>query len=245
MEYYQSEIIFNQEIAPDIFLMEVTRNKEEIEPGQFFMLKTWRDELTFMRPISVYNVLPKQVQFMYRVAGKGTELLSNAKPGDAIQLLGPLGTGFPYKEVHGEIALLGGGIGIPPLFETAKKLKALNNKLTVYLGFKKELFAIDDFAGVADHLFIASEEGEEGYRGFITDLLTPEKFDAVFTCGPEVMMEKVWRMCKEKQVPVWLSMERRMACGIGACLGCNCDTIHGTVRACKEGPVFSGDDLVF
>ncbi|MDD3645455.1 MAG: hypothetical protein PHR19_08010, partial [Bacteroidales bacterium] len=137
MEYYQSEIILNQEIAPDIFLMEVTRNKEEIEPGQFFMLKTWRDELTLMRPISVYNVLPKQVQFMYRIAGKGTTLLSNAKPGDAIQLLGPLGTGFPYKEVHGEIALLGGGIGIPPLFETVKKLKALNNKVTVYLGFKK------------------------------------------------------------------------------------------------------------
>jgi dihydroorotate dehydrogenase electron transfer subunit len=244
MQYYKTKVIKNKRIAPDVYVVEVPRVEGNIEPGQFFMIKSWDDQHPLLRPISIYNVEKETIAFMYRVVGKGTELLSKLKKGGEISLMGPLGNGFPYKEVHGKIGLVGGGVGIPPLFETAKRLKDLGNNVDVFLGYKDVLFGYEEFETVSDNIYISCENGKEGYKGYITDLLHPEKYDAVFTCGPELMMYKVKAMCDEKSVPVWLSMERHMACGVGACLVCNCDTQKGTVRACKEGPVFNGKDLV-
>jgi dihydroorotate dehydrogenase electron transfer subunit len=154
--------------------------------------------------------------------------------------LGPLGNGFPCHEVSGKVALVGGGIGIPPLFETAKQLAKNGCNVDVFLGYKDELFAFEPFEEVCEKIFIATETGKEGYKGFVTDIFHAQNYNAVFTCGPEIMMMKVKKLCNTQQVPVWLSMENRMACGIGACLVCTCKTKAGMKRCCKDGPVFSG-----
>jgi len=240
MELYTTKIISQKRICSDIFLLAVAKNDEKIIPGQFYMLKAWDDSMPLMRPISVYNVEDKQIHFLYKVVGKGTEWLSMLKKGDKIEMLGPLGNGFPIHEVFGKIALVGGGIGIPPLFETAKQLKKNGCKVDALLGYKEKLFAFEPFEGVCENIFIASENGSEGYKGFITDIFHAQNYNAVFTCGPEIMMMKVKELCDTQKVPVWLSMESRMACGIGACLVCTCKTNEGMKRCCKDGPVFSG-----
>ena len=243
MQSYPSKIITQKKLAPDIYHLTVAKNDETVAPGQFYMLKAWDNSLPLMRPISVYNVENEHLHFLYKVVGKGTEWLSNLKKGDKIELLGPLGNGFPCSEVSGRVALVGGGIGIPPLFETAKHLTKKGCKVDVFLGYKEELFAFEYFAEVCENIFIASENGNEGYKGFITDIFHAQHYNAVFTCGPEVMMKKVKERCDAQQVPVWLSMENRMACGIGACLVCTCKTTEGMKRCCKDGPVFFGNML--
>ncbi len=245
MEYSQQKVISNQRLLGDIFTLTVSRPQGEVRPGQFFMLKAWSEELSLMRPISVYRNDDDSLSFMYRVAGKGTQWISQLKRNDKIMLLGALGNGFPCSEVKGHIALVGGGIGIPPLYETAKRLTKLGNHVDVYLGYKDALFAFEEFEDVSENIFISSEKGFEGYKGFITDLLKPEKYDTVFTCGPLVMMKKIVEMCKQSHIPIWCSMEKHMGCGIGACLTCSCKTNEGMKRTCKDGPVFKGEELVF
>lgn len=243
MKYYTSTVVSHKKIAKDVYYLIVTKQDEPVSAGQFYMLKSWNDALPLMRPISVYEVLENELHFLYRVVGKGTEELSKLKKGNKIELLGALGNGFPISEVSGKIALVGGGIGIPPLYETAKQLKNNGCKVDCYLGYKDELFAFEPFEEYCENVFIAAENGIEGYKGFITDLLKAEKYNAVFTCGPEIMMMKVKELCDDKTVPVWLSMESRMACGIGACLVCTCKTTEGMKRCCKDGPVFNGNAI--
>jgi dihydroorotate dehydrogenase electron transfer subunit len=245
MQFYNSKIISQKKIATDIYHLIVAKNDETVAPGQFYMLKAWEDTLPLMRPISVYRVENEHLHFLYKVIGKGTELLSKLQKEDKIELLGALGNGFPCNEVSGKIALIGGGIGIPPLFETAKQLSKNGCTVDVFLGYKDELFAFEPFEEVCKNIFIASETGAEGYKGFVTDIFHAKNYDAVFTCGPEIMMRKVKELCDTQQVPVWLSMENRMACGIGACLVCTCKTTEGMKRCCKDGPVFSGNLLAF
>ncbi|MDR2972148.1 MAG: dihydroorotate dehydrogenase electron transfer subunit [Bacteroidales bacterium] len=245
MQFYTSKIVFQKKIASNIFHLAVIKNSETILPGQFYMLKTHDEILPLMRPLSIYNVENETLNFLYRVMGKGTEALSKFKRGEKIELLGPLGNGFPMNEVSGKVALVGGGIGIPPLFETAKQLTINGCKVDAFLGYKEELFAFEPFEDVCENIFIASETGKEGYNGFITDIFHAQNYHAVFTCGPEVMMMKVKERCEAHQIPVWLSMENRMACGIGACLVCTCKTVEGMKRCCKDGPVFSGNLLSF
>ena len=198
-----------------------------------------------MRPISVYQATEETLSFMYRVVGEGTRRLSLLQAGDAISLLGGLGNGYPLEQIHGRIAVLGGGVGIPPLCLTAQMLQERGCTVDAYLGFRDQLFAIEAFEPYCQDIFISSEVGPEGYRGFITDLLKAENYDAVLTCGPEVMMRKVAQICAEKQVTCWCSMEHRMACGIGACLGCSIRTKNGMKRVCKDGPVFRSTDLMW
>jgi len=241
MQFSTSKIVSQKKIATHVYLLSVTRNDEVIAPGQFYMLKGWGDSLPLMRPVSVYNVEKKTVQFLYKVVGQGTERLSALAKGADLELLGPLGNGFPCQEVSGRVALVGGGIGIAPLFETAKQLTKGGCQVDVFLGYKDELFAFESFENVCENIFIAVEIGKEGYKGFITDIFQPQNYNAVFCCGPEIMMMKVKRVCDAYRIPVWLSMETRMACGIGACLVCTCKTKNGMMRCCKDGPVFSGN----
>jgi len=240
MQFFTSKIISQTQIAKSIFQLTIKKNEESVAPGQFYMLKVNEDSLPLMRPVSVYNIENDTLNFLYKVVGQGTERLSLLKKDAEIELLGPLGNGFPCHEVSGKIALVGGGIGIPPLFETAKQLTKNGCKVDVFLGYKDELFAFEPFETVCEKIFIAVENEKEGYKGFVTDIFQAKNYDAVFTCGPEIMMLKVKQICDNEQVPVWLSMENRMACGIGVCLVCTCKTTEGMKRCCKEGPVFSG-----
>lgn len=243
MEYFESKVLSNTQIADDIYVLEVERKNAPAAAGQFFMLKCWDKELTLMRPISVFKAEENTLHFMYRVIGQGTRKFIELKAGDAIQLLGALGTGYPIDQFHGRVAVLGGGVGIPPLCETAKELQANGVAVDAFLGYRDKLFAVEEFEPYCDNIFVSTEIGEEGYKGFITDLLKPEQYDAVITCGPEIMMKKVAAACAEKNIPCWCSMERRMACGIGACLGCSIRTKNGMKRACKDGPVFPAEIL--
>lgn len=242
MQYFDSTVIRNDQIMEDIFVLVVERKGASAKAGQFYMLKCWDNELTLMRPISIFKAEKDTLYFMYRVIGKGTRKFSGLKPGEKISLMGALGNGYPDKEMlnlkSNRIALLGGGLGIPPLCETAKEYKAMGYEVDVFLGYRDELFSLEDFEPYCDNIFVSTEKGEEGYKGFITDLLKPEEYGAVFTCGPEIMMRKVAALCAEASVPCWCSMEHRMACGIGACLGCSIKTTQGMKRVCKDGPIF-------
>lgn len=243
MEYFKSTVISNEQITDDIFVMVVERNGASAAAGQFYMLKCWDQELTLMRPISIFKAEDDTLHFMYRVIGKGTERMTQLYEGDPIWLLGALGTGYPIEQMHGKVALLGGGVGIPPLRQTAKELSQKRVQVDVYLGYRDELFSVEEFEPYCENIFVSTEKGEEGYRGFITDLLKPEQYDAVCTCGPEIMMRKVAALCADKNVTCWCSMEHRMACGIGACLGCSIKTADGMKRVCKDGPVFPAQIL--
>lgn len=243
MEYFESTVISNTQLTDDIFVLEVERKSGSAAAGQFYMLKCWDNELTLMRPISIFKAEENALHFMYRVLGKGTQKLAELAAGDPIWLLGALGNGYPIAQMKGRVALLGGGLGIPPLCETAKELHAQGVEVDVYLGYRDILFAVEDFEPYCANIFISTETGEEGYHGFITDLLKPEQYDIVCTCGPEIMMRKVAAMCDVQNVTCWCSMEHRMACGIGACLGCSIRTADGMKRVCKDGPVFPAKNL--
>lgn len=243
MDYFQTVVISNTQITNEIFVLEVARKSGTAAAGQFYMLKCWDRELTLMRPISIFKADKQSLFFMYRVIGQGTQRLAQLKAGDDIQLLGALGTGYPIAKMKNRVALLGGGLGIPPLCQTAKELTEQGVNVDVYLGYRDELFSVEEFEPYSANIFISTEKGDEGYHGFITDLLNPQGYDAVFTCGPEIMMRKVATLCAEQNVPCWCSMEHRMACGIGACLGCSIRTTEGMKRVCKDGPVFPAQIL--
>ncbi|MDR1757783.1 MAG: dihydroorotate dehydrogenase electron transfer subunit [Bacteroidales bacterium] len=245
MKYRETYIHSQEQWLEDVFMFTVPdENGEAALPGQFYMLK-WTDDLPLMRPISIFKQEKQLLSFVYRVVGDGTRRLSLLEKGAPISLLGPLGIGFPCENVSGQVALVGGGVGIPPLYETAKVLNKKNIQTDIFLGFKDRPFGVEDFAVINKRLFLASEDKITGcYHGRITDLVQVENYNAVFTCGPEPMMYTLLCRCREKGIPVWLSMEKRMGCGIGACLVCNCETRHGMMKTCTDGPVFSGADII-
>ena len=178
MKYFESEVIGNEQITEDIFVLCVARKDAEVHAGRFFMIKCWDSELTLMRPISLFRSDDRHLWFMYRIVGKGTRRLSELQEGDSLELMGPCGNGFPCEALSGRIAVVGGGVGIPPLCETAKTLKQCGVDVDAYLGFKDELFAVEEFEPWCQDIFVTTEKGEEGYRGFVTDLLHPEQYDA-------------------------------------------------------------------
>lgn len=243
MEYIKTNILSKTQLTSDIFVINVERKNVEISTGQFFMLKSWDKELTFMRPISVFNADDESISFMFRVVGEGTRILSQLDRGDSLYMLGPCGNGYPLEQIKGRIALVGGGVGIPPLCETAKQLKKNGAHVDAFLGFKDKVFAIKDFEAICDNVMISTENGSVGHKGFVTDIMKAGDYDAVLTCGPEVMMRKVAKMCSEAKTLCFCSLEHRMACGIGACLGCSIRTANGMKRVCKDGPVFNSSDL--
>lgn len=245
MRYFNSVVISNQQITVDIFVLRVSRNEAEAHPGQFYMIKSWDTELTLMRPISIFKADPQELWFMYRVVGLGTQQFAKLENGLPVKLLGPCGNGYPYEQLQGKVAVVGGGVGIPPLCETAKTLENRGVEVDAYLGYKDELFAVEDFEPWCENIFVSTEKGDEGYKGFVTDLLKPDQYDVVLTCGPEVMMRKVAAMCRETGTTCYCSLEHRMACGIGACLGCSIRTKNGMKRVCKDGPVFNAEDLLW
>ena len=232
-----AEILQNERVNEDFYFMKV-KEKNQAAMGQFYMLRAWNEYPVLSRPISVFDADPETVSFLYKVVGKGTEIFAELKAGDEITLDGPHGNGFP--EVKGKVALVGGGVGIAPLYLTAKTLKKLDPDTTVdiYLGFSGEPILTDRYEQVADKVTV-------NVGGFVTDDIDPCQYDYIMTCGPEIMMKVLYKKCKDMKAaaPVYVSMENRMACGIGACLVCNCKTSNGNRRACKDGPVMLGNEV--
>lgn len=237
---YRNAIIYsNIEISPKIY--EITIEGDFTgRPGQFYMVKGWSELDPFLpRPISIADMEEGKIKFLYEVRGRGTHIISKLKKGDSLSVLGPLGNTFELEEKR-KVALISGGIGIAPMLYLARNLSA---KVDIYSGFRSTPYFIGKIKDYVENTIISTEDGSYGHKGFVTELFNPEEYDLVYTCGPTPMMNAVIEMCRGK-VPVYVSMESRMACGIGACLGCTVETVRGMERVCKEGPVFKGEELI-
>ncbi len=242
-EYNKVTVTLNEKLSSTIWKMVIEGDSSHsVKPGQFYMLKCWDMEPVLWRPISVSETDGKKITFLYAVAGRGTEKLGALKEGQQLQIIGPLGNGFNVDALKGKIALVCGGIGIAPMVELSKRLSTM--EVDVYAGFRNEVFGVDEIKNHVSKIYISTEDGSVGNKGYVTDGFSAEGYDSVLCCGPEVMMEKVVKHCRDKGVKVYVSMEKHMACGVGACLVCTCKTKEGNKRTCKEGPVFDGDDLV-
>jgi dihydroorotate dehydrogenase electron transfer subunit len=176
------------------------------------------------------------VSFLYKTVGRGTAIFSRLRSGDSIVIQGPLGRGFPA--LPGRIAMVGGGAGIAPLCLSAKQRRAGGSSVDLFLGFSGEAFLSDAYRAVADKLVVKT-------GGFITDELDPSRYDWVFCCGPEAMMKALWEKCRAAAVEdrLFVSLESRMACGIGACYGCSRKTAAGNKKVCRDGPVFAAREV--
>ena len=236
----KSKILENKLISNKIYKLVIEFNGE-VRPGQFFMLKSLDNSFLLPRPISVNDVNGNTITFLYRVEGIGTTIISKMRENDQIQSFGPLGNGFDAKQLLGKVAVVGGGIGIAPLLYLTKKL---GKNADAYLGYRDNVYIAEEFEEYADKTVIVTEDGSMGQQGFVTDYIDFDKYDIVVTCGPEIMMNKIVEKCREKKVQCFVSLERRMACGLGACLGCTVETVNGNKRACKDGPVFSSEELI-
>ncbi|MBU5427429.1 dihydroorotate dehydrogenase electron transfer subunit [Tissierella pigra] len=236
--YKDGIIESNIEISENIY--EIILNGDfQGFPGQFYMIRGWEALDPFLsRPISIADLNNGKITFLYEVKGRGTHIISKLKKGDKLSILGPLGNGFNIN-TKGKIALISGGIGIAPMLYLAK---SLNINVDLYCGFRDKPYFLETIGQYVDNIFVATDNGVEGHKGFVTELFNPMEYDLVYTCGPTPMMKVVMNICKGK-VPLYISMENRMACGIGACLGCTVETIRGIERVCKEGPVFKGEEI--
>lgn len=234
------KIYKNYKIAEGIYRM-VLKGSFIGKPGQFYMVRGWELDPILWRPISINMINDTEIWFLYKVFGVGTNILKDLKPGDSLEINGPLGNGFNIEN-EGRTAIVSGGIGLAPMEYLLTKLNRDNTDL--FIGFKDQPFLIDEIKNMVSKVYTASENGSSGHKGYVTDILSLKDYDTVYCCGPEVMMNKVLKMADFNNKKIYVSLEKRMACGVGACLGCAVWTKSGVKRACKEGPVFSGDELI-
>lgn len=240
-EYIHSSVLDNRQLQQNIFEISIG-GEFKAEPGQFYMLRGGDKEPFLSRPISVHSIDNDKITFLYQVKGDGTKKISKLQTGDDIKLLGPCGNGFNVDNIKGKVAVIAGGIGIAPLLYTVQRMK--ESSIDLYAGFRESPFIPEQMKDIVDNLYVTTEYGKEGIKGYITDIFSPLDYNAVICCGPEIMMEKVIKVCKNCATPVYVSMEKHMACGVGACLVCTCKTTTGMKRTCKDGPVFSGRDVI-
>ena len=246
MPYQIQPVLSNQPVAEGVWCMRVAA-QDAVRPGQFYMLRPQHASVLLPRPISVCDTQDGVLTFLYLVVGVGTAEFSRMKAGDPIGLTGPLGNGFDLPGIQGDrIALVGGGVGIAPMHACAKTLAAQGRATDAFLGFGDLPYWEEPMRAHCRTVKISTDSGKVGHKGFVTDLLDPADYDAVLTCGPLPMMRAVTQKCIHTGTPVYISMENRMACGVGGCLVCTCTDKNGTNRrACAEGPVFRGEDINF
>lgn len=236
-------IVENKPLAPKVFRMVLEGDTSDIVcPGQFVNIKI--HGLYLRRPISVCNVEGGYLTLIYKAVGHGTENMSDMKAGEKLDVLTGLGNGYFLKNSGERPVLIGGGVGVPPLFMLAKQLISQNKKVSVILGFntKEEIFYKKEFEELGAMVYVTTVDGSFGRKGFVTDALSDIDYTYFYACGPEPMLKAVYR---ESKTEGELSFERRMGCGFGACMGCSCKTIAGNKRICKEGPVMNKGDIIW
>ncbi len=245
-------IVSQKCIGTDIYDMVLSfpRGAKEAKPGQFIAMYCEDGTKLLPRPISICGIDAENgtLRVVYRIAGEGTRLFSEMKEGDSLEVLGPLGNGFTMKEE--KAIIVGGGIGIPPMLELAKQLSC---EKTVVLGYRDELFLKEEFDACTD-VVVATEDGSCGTKGTVIDAINEANVDGavIYACGPMPMLKALAEYAEAHDMEAQISLEERMACGIGACLGCICKTKkkdhHTNVnnqRICKDGPVFDAKEVVF
>lgn len=236
-------ITSNEKIARDIFKMTLAGDTSAITaPGQFVNIKL--DEFFLRRPISVCDCVGENLTLIYKTVGRGTEQLSRTENGDELDLLTGLGNGYNTKISGGSPLLVGGGVGVPPMYMLCKKLISEGKNVTVVLGFnsKDDVFYENEFRALGADVHIATADGTYGTKGFVTDVIKDMQYTFFYTCGPEPMFRAMHKMMK---TPGQYSFEERMGCGFGACMGCSCKTLTGNKRICKEGPVMESEEIIW
>ncbi|MBQ7037345.1 MAG: dihydroorotate dehydrogenase electron transfer subunit [Clostridia bacterium] len=235
------EIIENTPLTKDVYKMRLLGDTSAITaPGQFVNIKL--DGLFLRRPISVCDVEGNVLTILYKVVGRGTEEMAKMESG-TLDILTGLGNGYNTAPSGDAPLLLGGGVGVPPMFMLCKKLLSEGKKVRVVLGFntKDEVFYEDEFRTIGAEVTVTTVDGSYGEKGFVTDALG-EGYTYFYTCGPEPMLKAVFHAAKTDGQ---LSFEERMGCGFGACMGCSCKTIYGNKRICKEGPVLLKEEILW
>ena len=237
------KITSNEKIARDIFKMTLAGDTSAITaPGQFVNIKL--DGFFLRRPISVCDCVGENLTLIYKTVGRGTEQMSRMKNGDELDLLTGLGNGYNTKISGGSPLLVGGGVGVPPMYMLCKKLISEGKNVTVVLGFnsKDDVFYENEFRALGADVHIATADGTYGIKGFVTDVIKDMQYTFFYTCGPEPMFRAMHKIMK---TPGQYSFEERMGCGFGACMGCSCKTLTGNKRICKEGPVMESEEIIW
>ena len=236
------EIQFNENIAPSVYRMKLKGDVSDVTNyGQFINIKL--KEKYLRRPISVYDYDSESVTIIYKVVGEGTEIMSKLSVGDTLDVMTGLGNGYDISKSGDKPLLIGGGVGVPPMYNLCKKLVANGKKPTVILGFntKAEVFCYEEFSALCD-VVVTTVDGSMGVKGFVTDAMSDMDYTYYYTCGPEPMLKAI---CNNAKTKGQLSFEERMGCGFGACMGCSCKTKYGNKRICKDGPVLESEEVIW
>ena len=236
------EIKSNIALTATVYRMVLTGDTSAITcPGQFVNILL--DGLFLRRPISVNECVDNELTLIYKVVGKGTEQMAKMTAGQTLDVLTGLGNGYDLSKAGDRPLLIGGGVGVPPLYMLARQLREAGKDVTVILGFntKDEVFSEEDFKALGCETFVTTVDGSYGVKGFVTNAL-PESYTYFYTCGPEPMLKAVY---KATVTDGQFSFEERMGCGFGACMGCSCKTVTGNKRICKEGPVLTKEDIIW
>ena len=250
----KSTVIEQKMIADGICSMWLDAKEVAVQakPGQFISVYSNDKSRVLPRPISICEIDREKgtLRIVYRVVGKGTEEFSKAEAGDSFEILGPLGNGFPIEEAKGKkVLMIGAGIGVPPMLQTAKEIEG---EAIIVSGYRNQDLFLKEELESAGTLFIATEDGSVGTKGNVVDAIRENQIEAdmMFACGPKPMLRALKNYALEKGIPCWISMEEKMACGVGACLACVCQSkdvdshshVHNK-RICKDGPVFLSTEV--
>ena len=237
------KIIDNAPLTEKVYKMKLQGDVSDItSSGQFVNIKL--DGLYLRRPISVCDCEGDVLTLIYKVVGKGTEQMAKMDADEELNILTGLGNGYDLSLSGDNPLLLGGGVGVPPLYMLCKKLIAEGKKVSVVLGFntKDEIFCEEDFKALGAEVFVTTVDGSYGIKGFVTDAMKDIDYSYFYTCGPEPMLKAIF---KASQTSGQFSFEERMGCGFGACMGCSCKTVTGYKRICKDGPVLKKEEILW
>ena len=235
-------ILTNKKLTSNVYKMTLKGDTDGIRCGQFVNIKI--DGLYLRRPISVCDCHEDTLTLIYKVVGRGTEIMGDKKAGDTLDLLTGLGNGYDLS-LSGEAPLLiGGGVGVPPMYMLCRQLIEAGKSVKVILGFntESEVFYKDEFEALGASVTVTTVDGSVGTRGFVTDAMKDMDYSYFYTCGPEPMLKAIY---SASLTGGQFSFEERMGCGFGACMGCSCKTITGYKRICKEGPVLTKEDIIW
>ena len=232
----------NANLTSNVYIMTLKGDTEGIRCGQFVNIQL--DGLFLRRPISVCDCEGDVLTLIYKVVGRGTEKMSHMTEGESLDLLTGLGNGYNTTPSGDKPLLLGGGVGVPPLYMLCKKLISEGKHPTVILGFNKadEVFYEDEFKALGAEVIVCTADGSYGVKGFVTTAMEGIDYTYFFTCGPEPMLKAVY---KATTTEGQMSFEERMGCGFGACMGCSCKTLTGYKRICKDGPVMRKEEILW
>ena len=238
-------VLSNEPLTRDVYRMVLEGDSQWItRPGQFVNIEL--DGFYLRRPISISDWSDNTITIIYKVVGRGTQVMSQMGVGVKLDILTGLGNGFNPDVECQKPLLVGGGVGVPPLYRLAKDLIAKGRKVSVVLGFNKadEVFYADEFKALGADVYVSTADGSMGVKGFVTDAIREENidFDYFYSCGPLPMLKAVCGCCEQDGE---LSFEERMGCGFGACMGCSCKTLTGNKRICKDGPVMKRGEIIW